>query len=80
MGYHTKEFKKGKIGEFSKIKEEFEELLDAFNQGDKVLQICELTDLVGAIDLYTRDKFNLNIKDLIKFSKKTQQAFKEGKR
>lgn len=80
MGYHTKEIKKGKIGEFSKIKEEFEELSDAWEQDDKVLQICELTDLVGAIDLYSKEKFNLSIKDLIKFSKKTQEAFKEGKR
>ena len=29
MGYHTREFEKGEYGEVSKIKEEFEEFLDA---------------------------------------------------
>ena len=80
MAYHTREIKKGTVGEFSKIKEEFEELEDAHLQGDKVLQICELTDLVGAIELYAMNIFNLTIDDLVKFSDKTQQSFKEGKR
>lgn len=29
MGYHTREFNKGTYGEFSKVEEEWEELLDA---------------------------------------------------
>ncbi len=36
MGYHKKEIKKGVLGEYSKIKEEFKELTDAVDQGDKV--------------------------------------------
>jgi len=78
MGYHINKIEKGIIGEFSKIKEEFQELEDAFNQKDKVLQICELTDLIGAIELYASVKFKLTIEDLKKFSDKTQQAFKKG--
>jgi len=79
MGYHKEEIAKGEIGEFSKIKEEFEELTDAYEQNDKVLIICELTDIVGAIEEYAK-KFNLTIDDLKQFSDKTKEAFKEGKR
>lgn len=80
MGYHIEKIEKGEIGKFSKIKEEFEELEDAFNQGDKILQICELTDLIGAIEFYIKNNFNLTIEDLKKFSDKTISAFKENKR
>ena len=64
----------------SKIREEYQELKDANKQGDKVLQICELTDLIGAIESYSMNQFNLSIEDLKKFSDKTKQAFQEGKR
>lgn len=80
MGYHTKEIEKGVLGEFSKIKEEFEELMDAENQKCKILSICELTDLVGAIEEYTLNKFNLSLNDLKQFSDMTKSAFKENKR
>jgi hypothetical protein len=80
MGYHKKEITKGILGSFSKIREEYEELEDAFEQRDKVLQICELTDLIGAIESYAFDTFNLTIYDLIDFSNKTKEAFKENKR
>lgn len=79
MGYHNREIERGKYGEFSKIKEEFEELEDAFEQDDKILQICELTDLIGAIEGYGK-KLGVTINDLIKFSDKTKEAFKENKR
>ena len=32
MGYHKIKINKGKLGEYSKIKEEFEELTDAYIQ------------------------------------------------
>jgi hypothetical protein len=79
MSYHKNEIRKGVLGEFSKIQEEFDELTDAFEQNDKVLQICELTDLMGSIEEYIK-KFNLTLNDLIEFSNKTKQAFKENKR
>lgn len=80
MGYHKKQITKGTLGEFSKIQEEIEELSDAIEQEDKVLQICELTDLIGAIESYSESNFNLSLSDLIKFSNKTKSAFKENKR
>lgn len=80
MGYHTKEIKKGELGEFSKVREEIEELLDAAEQNSALLVLCELSDLIGAIDLFTRNKFNITLDDLRHFSEMTQSAFKEGKR
>lgn len=79
MGYHIKRIDKGILGEFSKIREEFEELSDAVDQNDKLLISCELSDLLGAIEEYAK-QFNLSIDDLKKFSDKTKAAFKEGKR
>jgi small nuclear ribonucleoprotein (snRNP)-like protein len=80
MGYHiNNNIKKGNLGEFSKIKEEFEELEDAFNQQDVILQLCEMSDLIGSIEEYLK-KWNLSIDDLKSFSNKTKSAFLEGKR
>lgn len=80
MGYHKKDIKKGVIGEFSKIQEEVDELIDAIEQDDKILQMCELSDLIGAIECFSLNKFNLTLGDLIKFSNKTKESFNEGKR
>lgn len=80
MGYHKKHIEKGINGEFSKIREEYEELRDAETQEDKILIICELSDLIGAIESYAFTYYNLSLEDLKKFSDKTKEAFKEGKR
>jgi phosphoribosyl-ATP pyrophosphohydrolase len=79
MGYHLKEIKKGEFGEFSKIREEMEELLDAHEQNNRVLEIVELTDLLGAIEAYVR-KNNLTLSDLISMMELTKKAFKDGDR
>jgi len=79
MAYHKSKITKGEIGKFSKIKEEFEELTDAHEQQDKILEICEFTDLIGAIEAYV-EKHNLTISDLKKFSDKTRSSFQDGTR
>lgn len=79
MGYHTKQIEKGTIGHFSKIKEEFQEAEDAFDQNDEILIICELSDMIGAIEEYIK-RWNLDLTSLKNFSDKTKSAFKEGKR
>lgn len=79
MGYHVNEIDKGKLGEFSKVAEEFDELEDAYQQDCKVLIICELCDLIGAIEAYA-GKFNLTLNDLIQMKDLTKSSFKEGKR
>lgn len=81
MGYHTKEFTKGVYGEVSKIQEEMEEFLDAWGQQAKVLQLCELSDLLGAIAGYVEKYFpGVTLTDLEVMSDMTRNAFKEGKR
>lgn len=52
MGYHMKEISKGKLGEFSKIEEEFLEFEDSINQSCILMAILELSDLLGAIEAY----------------------------
>lgn len=79
MSYHKSKITKGILGEFSKIKEEFEELEDANLQKNPVLEICEMCDLIGAIELYA-SKFSLTLEDLIKMKCSTENAFKSGSR
>lgn len=48
MGYHLTNIKKGIYGERSKITEEYDELLDALIQNNKILILTECADLLGA--------------------------------
>lgn len=79
MGYHLKEITKGTLGEISKIKEEFEEFIDANEQKNSVLEMCELADLLGAIEAYVK-KWNLSLGDLNKMKESTKKAFEDGSR
>lgn len=79
MSYHKRKIKKGVLGEFSKIREEFEELEDAHEQASPVLEICELCDVIGAVEAYAK-RWNLTLDDLIRMKKSTSDAFKSGKR
>ena len=80
FGYHTKEIKKGTLGQFSKIEEEFEELKDAYEQDDPIMMLCECSDLIGAIKHFVNNLAHISLEDLIKFNEKTENAFKLGKR
>lgn len=80
MGYHKFNIQKGVLGEYSKITEEIQELEDAKLQDANVLVICELCDLIGAIEAYAEKQFNLSLDDLIKMKEMTKQSFQEGKR
>jgi hypothetical protein len=80
MGYHLRKIKKGKLGEPSKILEEFEELIDALEQKNKIMAMVELSDLYGAIEAFTKKHFKLKMSDLRTMSKATARAFKTGAR
>lgn len=80
MGYHTKKIEKGILGEYSKIKEEFEEFQDAFSQNNPIMELIELSDLIGAIEAYALKNHNINIHDLVKMMEATKSAFKDGTR
>ena len=79
MGYHLTEIERGTFGEFSKIKEEFLEAEDALLQGNKVMALIELSDLIGAIEAYCC-KHNITLEDLIKMKEATGRAFNDGTR
>lgn len=80
MGYHIREITKGSFGDFSKIQEEWEELLDAHEQGGKILELVELSDLYGAIEGYLQSKYGMTMIDIKQMSEMTSSAFREGKR
>jgi len=76
-GYHLCDIQKGELGKVSKIREELEELEDAVLQDDKILQLCELSDLIGAIEEFAKG-LGMTLEDLQKFSNKTKAAFRGG--
>lgn len=53
-GYHIKFINKGVLGYFSKIEEEFQEFKDAHEQKSVVMELVELSDLIGATIAFYR--------------------------
>lgn len=80
MGYHLKEIPKGEFGNWSKIEEEFAEAQDAITQENYIMLLVELSDLLGAIEGYTKKNFNVNLQDLIRMKDATKRAFQDGSR
>jgi phosphoribosyl-ATP pyrophosphohydrolase len=79
IGYHLSEIPKGELGQLSKIKEEYMELVDASKQNSKIMIGVELADLYGAIESYAESQ-GLSMDDLKTFSDITKRAFKNGRR
>lgn len=80
-GYHLSNIEKGVVGELSKVYEEIEEVKDADAQGAELMVLIELSDVIGAIDLYLkRHHLSIGLKDLIAMSSITQRAFLSGGR
>lgn len=80
-GYHLRHIEKGELGEVSKILEEANELLDAHEQGVKIMALVELSDLLGAINAYlTKHHPGTDLKDLQEMSAVTARAFRSGTR
>lgn len=80
MGYHKKEIPKGVYGFPCKIREEFEEFQDALDQGNSVMELIELSDMLGAIDAYTKHTYGIDLNKLIIMKEATERAFKDGTR
>lgn len=81
MGFHINPIEKGILGTSSKILEEVQELIDAENQNLKILALWELSDIIGAIQLYLEERYpTITIYDLIKMAEKNSDMFKEGVR
>jgi NTP pyrophosphatase (non-canonical NTP hydrolase) len=81
-GYHKKDIPRGEYGKLSKIKEEVAELEDALEQGNKIMALVELSDLLGAITGFLKQEYNgtITLHDLKVMSKATKRAFRSGRR
>ncbi|UTU07819.1 hypothetical protein CcrC1_gp133 [Caulobacter phage C1] len=80
-GYHLRDFRKGVLGEASKVREETEEFLDAVEQGSLIMALVELSDLHGAIEAYlAKHAPGVTMDDLAQMSAITKRAFRHGRR
>ena len=79
-GYHLRKIEKGVLGEASKITEEYEEFLDAKDQKNPVMELVELSDMLGAIEAYTKRKYGITLDSLTRMTRATQRAFRNGHR
>jgi len=68
MKFHTKEIQKGIYGELSKIKEELDEAYDAEEQGQDLMLLIELSDIIGAVEGVSK-KYGFTLEQLMKFAK-----------
>ena len=81
MSYHLQPIPTGQYGEISKIEEELLELKDAQAQGVKIMELNELSDLIGAIEGYVeKHHAGFTLQDLIAMQKTTRRAFESGHR
>ena len=80
-GYHVSPVPRGKPSESSKILEEVYELIDAEKQNNKIMQLCELGDIVAAVDMYIKKYHHgITLDDVLEMAKVTDRAFKSGRR
>lgn len=68
LKWHTRKIEKGELGELSKIYEEYLEALDAEEQGQVLMLLFELSDIIGACGLVAA-KHGMSLDELVKFSK-----------
>jgi hypothetical protein len=81
MGYHAAHIERGEYGKLSKIREEFEELCDAVLQDNKVMALCELSDMLGAIEGWLEQNApDITLHDLLAMKDATRRAFLDGTR
>jgi N-acyl-D-aspartate/D-glutamate deacylase len=80
-GYHLTAIEKGEVGELSKVHEEVLEALDAQAQGVDLMVLIELSDLLGAVEMYLeRHHPSLTLEDLQAMARVTRRAFTSGRR
>lgn len=75
--WHKSKIVKGELGELSKVQEELEEALDAEEQGQTLMLLFELSDIIGACGLVAA-KHGMSLDDLVKFSKLRSEVAKNG--
>lgn len=81
MGYHIRSIPQGTYGEASKIEEEVTEFFDAVEQGNPIMALAELSDLVGAIEGWLEEHHpSIKIMDVLRMAQATRHAFESGQR
>jgi len=78
-GYHKRKIQKGIYGNISKVTEEVSEYIDAHEQGIRIMEMMELSDIYGALEAIA-EKYQLTMDDLKKMSDSTKRAFKMEQR
>jgi phosphoribosyl-ATP pyrophosphohydrolase len=73
--WHTAEIQKGELGKLSKIQEELDEARDAEAQGQTLMLLFELSDIIGACGLVAQ-RHGMSLDDLVKFSKLRSEVAK----
>lgn len=79
-GYHLRDIKRGVYGEASKITEEHEEFVESLEQKNPIMALVELSDLIGAIEAYSKKHYNITLDDLLVLKEATRRAFANGSR
>jgi hypothetical protein len=79
IGYHHRKIHKGVLGKPSKIQEELDELNDALEYGNKILALCELADLYGALEAVAQN-LGVTMPEVRRMSDATKRAFQVGER
>lgn len=81
-GYHINDIPRGVYGELSKVIEEALELKDAMEQGQKLMCLIEISDIIGAIEGYIEKYYGgkITMTDLHNMSYATKRAFESGDR
>lgn len=80
-GYHLKPITRGKHGELSKIQEELDECRDAMEQGNKIMVLQELSDILSAVEGFLHHNFSdFTMEDLFIMARTTDRAFIMGDR
>lgn len=75
--FHEVEIEKGIYGELSKVQEELDEAKDAESQGQDLMLMIELADIIGAA-AGVAEKYGMSLDQLVAFSKlRTEVGIKE---
>lgn len=80
-GYHLRQIARGVFGEPSKIREELEEFEESLEQGNPIMALVELSDMMGAMEGYLKSHHpSITLLDLFHMNTATQRAFESGRR
>jgi phosphoribosyl-ATP pyrophosphohydrolase len=74
--WHISKIEKGTLGQLSKVREELEEAIDAEKQGQTLMLLFELSDIIGACGLVA-NQHGMTLDHLVTFSKLRSKVAKE---